>query len=65
MPPGLPLEGVLCGGQPTGMARRGTGCRSRHRLKGLLGGQTGQALPPLAKKKRESKIRTHTEKKPK
>jgi hypothetical protein len=55
-----PLEGALCGGQPTGMARRGTSCRSRFRLEGLSGGQTGQALPPLAERK--SKIKTHREK---
>jgi hypothetical protein len=44
------------------MARRSTGCRGRARLKGLRGGQTSQALPPLAKRKRESKFKTHSEK---
>jgi hypothetical protein len=42
------------------MAHRGTSCRSRFRLEGLHGGQTGQALPPLAERK--SKIKTHREK---
>jgi hypothetical protein len=46
-------EGALRGGQPTGMARRSTGRRSRPRLKSLRGGQTSQALPPLAERKRE------------
>jgi hypothetical protein len=36
------------------MARRDTGGRSRHRLKGLRGGQAGWALPPLAKRKKAS-----------
>jgi hypothetical protein len=31
-------EGALCGGQPTGVARRSTGYRCRLRLKGLRGG---------------------------
>jgi hypothetical protein len=44
------------------MARRSTGCRGRPRLKGLRGGQTSQALPPLAERKRESKFKTHSEK---
>jgi hypothetical protein len=44
------------------MARRSTGCRDRPRLKGLGGGQTSQALPPLAERKRESKFKTHSEK---
>jgi hypothetical protein len=56
-------EGALCGGQPTGMARRSTSCRGRPRLKGLRGGQTSRALPPLAERKRASS--RHTEKKPK
>jgi hypothetical protein len=47
-------------GQPTGMACRNTGCRGRPRLKGLRGGQTGRALPPLAERKRESKFKTHS-----
>jgi hypothetical protein len=34
------------------MARRSTGCRGRPRLKGLRGGQTGRALPSLAKRER-------------
>jgi hypothetical protein len=42
----------LCGGQPTGMARRSTGRRSWLRLKGLRGGQTSQALPSLAERER-------------
>jgi hypothetical protein len=42
------------------MARRGTGCRGQPRLKGLPGGQTSRALPPLAERK--SKIKTHREK---
>jgi hypothetical protein len=50
----------LHGGQPTGMARRDTSCRSRFRLEGLPGGQTSQALPPLAERKR--KIKTQREK---
>jgi hypothetical protein len=49
---GPPLEGILCGGQPTGVARCDTGCRSRHRLKGLPGSQTGRTLPPFAERKR-------------
>jgi hypothetical protein len=56
-----PLEGVFCGGRPTGVACCGTGCRSRHCLKGLPGGQAGRALPPFAEKKRKSMIRTHGE----
>jgi hypothetical protein len=44
------------------MARRSTGCRGRPRLKGLRGGQTSRALPPLAERKRESKFKTHREK---
>jgi hypothetical protein len=52
----------LCGGQPTGVARRSTGCRSRLHLKGHRGGQTGRALPPLAERKRESKFKTHSAK---
>jgi hypothetical protein len=34
------------------MARRSTGRQSRLRLKGLRGGQTGQALPSLAERER-------------
>jgi hypothetical protein len=49
---GPPLEGVLCGGQPTGMAWCDTGCRSRHHLKGLLGSQTDRTVPPFAERKR-------------
>jgi hypothetical protein len=52
----------LCGGQPTGVACRSIGCRGRPRLRGLRGGQTSQALPPLAERKRESKFKTHSEK---
>jgi hypothetical protein len=48
-----PPEGALCGGQPTGMTRRSTSSRGRPRLKGLRGGQTGRALPPLAERERE------------
>jgi hypothetical protein len=44
------------------MARRITSCRGRPHLKGLRGGQTGRALPPLAERKRESKFKTHSEK---
>jgi hypothetical protein len=44
------------------MARRSTGCRGWPHLKGLCGGQTGRALPPLAERKRESKFKTHREK---
>jgi hypothetical protein len=44
------------------MARCSTGCRGQPRLKGLRGGQTSQALPPLAERKRESKLKTHSEK---
>jgi hypothetical protein len=62
--PGPPLKGALRGGQPTGLARRDTSCRSRFCLEGLPGGQTSRALPPLAERKREDKIKTH-EKKPK
>jgi hypothetical protein len=54
-----PLGGILCGGQPTGVARCGTGCRSRHRLKGLPGSHTGRTVPPFAGRKRKSRIRTH------
>jgi hypothetical protein len=59
---GPPLEGALCGGQPTGLVRRGTGCRSQPHLKGLPGGQTSRALPPLAERRREDKIKTHRRK---
>jgi hypothetical protein len=52
----------LCGGQPTGMARRSTGCRGQPRLKGLRGGQTSRALPLLTERKRESKFNTRREK---
>jgi hypothetical protein len=45
---GPPPEGALRGGQPTSVARRNSGCRGRPRLKGLRGGQTNRALPPLA-----------------
>jgi hypothetical protein len=62
---GPPLKGALRGGQPTSLARRGTSCRSRFCLEGLPGGQTGQALPPLAERKRERARSRHTEKKPK
>jgi hypothetical protein len=44
------------------MVRRGTGCRGQPRLKGLPGGQTSRALPPLAERKSEEKIKTHGEK---
>jgi hypothetical protein len=44
------------------MARCSTGCRGWPRLKGLGGGQTGWALPPLAERKSESKFKTHREK---
>jgi hypothetical protein len=44
------------------MARRSTGCRGRPRLKGLHGGQTSRALPPLAERKRGSKFKAHREK---
>jgi hypothetical protein len=43
------------------VARCGTGCRSRHRLKGLPGSQTGRTVPPFAGRKRKSRIRTHEE----
>jgi hypothetical protein len=49
-------------GQPIGMARRSTGCKGWPRLKGLRGGQTDRALPPLAERKRGSKFKTHGEK---
>jgi hypothetical protein len=54
-----PLGGILCGGQPIGVARCGTGCRSRDRLKGLPGSQTGRTVPPFAGRKRKSRIRRH------
>jgi hypothetical protein len=41
------------------MVRRDAGCGGQPRLKGLPGGQTSQALPPLAERKREDKIKTH------
>jgi hypothetical protein len=45
------------------MARSGTSCGGQPRLKGLLGGQTSRALPPLAENKEgKSKIKTHREK---
>jgi hypothetical protein len=47
-----PLEGALCGGQPTGVARRSTGYSGRPRLKGLLRDQTSRALPSLAERER-------------
>jgi hypothetical protein len=43
------------------VARCGTGCRSRRRLKDLPGSQTSRTVPPFAGKKRESRIRTHEE----
>jgi hypothetical protein len=49
---GPPLEGALRGGQPTSVAHRNPGCRGRPRLKGLRGGQTSRALPPLAEKEK-------------
>jgi hypothetical protein len=49
---GPPLGGILCRGQPTGVARRDTGCRSRHRIKGLPGSQIGRTVPPFAGRKR-------------
>jgi hypothetical protein len=52
VPLGPPLEGILCGGQPTGVAWCGTGYRSRHRLKGLPGSQTGRTFPPFAERER-------------
>jgi hypothetical protein len=39
------------------MVHRDTGYRGQPRLKGLPGGQTSRALPPLAERK--SKIKTH------
>jgi hypothetical protein len=36
--------------------------QGRPHLKGLHGGQTSQALPLLAERKRESKFKTHSEK---
>jgi hypothetical protein len=65
MPHGPPPEGALCGGQPTGMARRSTGSRGRPRLKGLRGGRNSQALPSLAERERERASSRHTVKKPK
>jgi hypothetical protein len=59
---GPPSEGALCGGQPTGMVCRSTGCRSCPRLKGLHGGQTSRALPSLAERKRERASSRHTKK---
>jgi hypothetical protein len=53
----------LRGGQPTGMVRRSIGRRSRPRLKSLRGGQTSQALPPLAERKKERASSRHTVKK--
>jgi hypothetical protein len=49
----------LCGGQPTSVAWCGTGCRSRHRLKGLPGSQIDRTVPPFAgrKKKRDQDTR--------
>jgi hypothetical protein len=44
------------------MVRRGTSCRDQPRLKGLPAGQTSRALPPLAERKREDKIKTREEK---
>jgi hypothetical protein len=43
------------------MAWCDTSCRSRHRLKGLPGSQTGRTVPPFARRKRKSRIRTHEE----
>jgi hypothetical protein len=43
------------------VARCGTGCGSRHRLKGLPGSQTGRIVHPFAERKRKSRIRTHEE----
>jgi hypothetical protein len=43
------------------VARGGTGCRSRRRLKDLPRSQTGRTVPPFAGKKRKIRIRTHEE----
>ena len=51
----------MCGGQQISVARCGTSCRSRRRLKGLPGSQTGRTVPPFAGRKRKSRIRTHEE----
>jgi hypothetical protein len=58
---GPPPESALCGGQPSSVARRSTGCRSQLRLKGLRGGQTSRALPSLAERERRQ-FKTHSEK---
>jgi hypothetical protein len=49
---GSPPEGALRGGQPTGMARRSSRRSGQPHLKGLRGGQTGRALPPLTERKK-------------
>jgi hypothetical protein len=59
-----PLEGVLCGGQPTGMARCSTDCRSRHYLKGLPGARLAEPCLRLLKGRDRAGSR-HTEKEPK
>ena len=51
------------GSQPTSMARRDISGGGQPHLKGLPGGQTSRALPPLAEKKEGgSKIKTSREK---
>jgi hypothetical protein len=59
---GPPLEGALRGGQPTGMARHGTSCKSRFHLEGLPGARPAKPCLRLLKERARSR---HTEKKPK
>jgi hypothetical protein len=49
----------LRGGQLAGEARHGTSHRSRRRLEDLPGSQTGRTVPPLAKEKGKTRIRTY------
>jgi hypothetical protein len=57
---GPPPKGALCRGQPTGMARRSTGCRGWPRLGARPAGPCLRLL-----KERERASSRHTEKKPK
>jgi hypothetical protein len=58
---GPPPKGALGGGQPTGVARRSTGCRGRPGLKGLRGARPAEPCLRLLKE-REGKFKTHGEK---
>jgi hypothetical protein len=54
-----PLWSALREGQLNSKARRGTGCGSRRRLKGLPGSQVGQAMASLAEEERKVAVGTY------